>query len=632
MRPTMPMINGMVLETKNKISQMTHNRSILVDTHAFGSFRKDLIHNIGIERSKGFLFRYGWNLGRQDAKDCKEKGQYESIEELIEYGPVIHSMKGYVKSITTRLEVKNENGVETLHMESIWENSFEADEQLDKIGRSSTPACYSLSGYASGYVSEVFGQKVIFKEVCCRASGDNECYSIGKSENLWGNEIKDELYFLHERPIVEELELTYEKLLRERDQLILANKINKILTNEVVNGADLKRIIHEVYHLTAIPTAVHTVNGYHTIAAAGFSTDSEELTPHVISQYLNKEQNNIRPGQLLQTIEYNQNSYMLLIYPITLQNKLNGYCSFVFKNDEDYQANYSQMIIDKVSSICALSLFYEKTKIDSFEQMKSLFFREILKGQISSNEEILAKANLFHLDLSKPYFISVMEYNNESIEYQQEIDFRKELFDLVTEYSTRQKQHYLIHQKEKKIFFLFTLESIDESLPSFFEDLYHEIRMKLPMCNLYMGVSKRTSSINQANHACNNAITALRMAFKGKKIVFFESLGVVGALINEKNEHDVREMAYSLLGEIEVQSQKDIDLIQTLYAFLLNGGNLEKTADDLTLSISGLRYRIHKIEERLHKDLRSPIVSYQLLMSIQALIMLGELDMKANVV
>ena len=428
MRPTMPMINGMVLETKNKISQMTHNRSIIVDTHAFGSFRKDLIYNIGIERTKGFLFRYGWNLGRQDAKDCKEKGQYESIEELIEYGPMLHSMKGYVKSITTKLEVNDENGVETLHMESIWENSFEADEHLDKIGKSSFPACYTLAGYASGYVSEVVGQRVIFKEVYCRAFGDNECYSIGKSENLWGNEIEEELYFLHEMPIVEELELTYEKLLRERDQLILANKINKILTNEVVDGADLKQIIHEVFRLTAIPTAVHTVNGYHPIAAAGFSTNSEELTPHAISQYLNEEQNNRLPGQSLLTIEYNQNSYMLLISPITLQKKLNGYCSFVFKNEEEYKVNCSQMIVDKISSICALSLFYEKTKLDSFEQMKSLFFRGVLKGEISSNEEIIAKANLFQLDLSKPYYICAIEYNNEFKEYHHEIEFRKEMY------------------------------------------------------------------------------------------------------------------------------------------------------------------------------------------------------------
>jgi PucR family transcriptional regulator, purine catabolism regulatory protein len=34
----------------------------------FGSFRKDLINNIGLERTKGFMFHYGWDMEMQDAK------------------------------------------------------------------------------------------------------------------------------------------------------------------------------------------------------------------------------------------------------------------------------------------------------------------------------------------------------------------------------------------------------------------------------------------------------------------------------------------------------------------------------------------------------------------------------------
>ena len=106
---------------------------------------------------------------------------------------------------------------------------------------------------------------------------------------------------------------------------------------------------------------------------------------------------------------------------------------------------------------------------------------------------------------------------------------------------------------------------------------------------------------------------------------------MVGTLINENNENDVRMMAKSLLGNLDMNGQKDVELIQTLYSFLLHGGNLEKTADELSLSISGLRYRMNKIEDLLHKDIRSPIISSQLLLAIQALIILGELKMKASV-
>lgn len=630
MRPTMPIINGMVLDMKNEISQITHNRSIIVDTHAFGSFRKDLIHYIGLERANGFLFRYGWNLGKHDAKDCIEMGQYESIEELIEYGPILHSMKGYVKSITTKLEITKTNGIESLHMESIWKDSYEAAEHLDKIGISAFPVCLTLAGYASGFVSEVFGQKVIFKEISCIATGGSECYAIGKSEHLWGDEINAELYYLDETPIVEELESTYEKLLSEREHLLIANNINKILTNEVVNGANLERIIEEAHHLTAIPIAVHT-SKVQTITAAGFSDLNNEFTPQTIGQYINQEQMKKLPVQVLQTIYCNEKSYMLLVSPIMLQNQLKGYCTFVFTDEGDYKEHYAQMIMDKITSICALSLFYEKTKLDSFEQMKSNFFKDILNGQFTSNGEIIAKASLLHLDLSIPYYIVVIDYRHEFKDWQKEMEFRQELFSAILTYHSNQKQNFLVHQMEKSICLLVTEDAAEKSVPSFIEGLYDELQNQFHTCDLFLGVSKRTLFIQEAYNAYKNAVSALRMAYKGKRIVYFDSLGVVGALMNEYNENEVREIACSLLGNIQVNSQKDVDLIKTLYSFLLNGGNLEKTADDLSLSISGLRYRIHKLEDLLHKDLRNPLECYQLLISIQALIILGDLDLKANV-
>ncbi|HLR80129.1 MAG TPA: helix-turn-helix domain-containing protein [Bacillota bacterium] len=59
---------------------------------------------------------------------------------------------------------------------------------------------------------------------------------------------------------------------------------------------------------------------------------------------------------------------------------------------------------------------------------------------------------------------------------------------------------------------------------------------------------------------------------------------------------------------------------------LENGGNLEETAADLALSVSGLRYRIRKIEEILERDLRDPVENYQLLLSLQVLILIDELE------
>ncbi len=42
-----------------------------------------------------------------------------------------------------------------------------------------------------------------------------------------------------------------------------------------------------------------------------------------------------------------------------------------------------------------------------------------------------------------------------------------------------------------------------------------------------------------------------------------------------------------------------VDLLNTLYVYLQNGGNLEQTADQLALSVSGLRYRMSKVDSLL---------------------------------
>ncbi len=607
------------------------NRSIIVDTYAFGTLRKDLIRNIGIERTKGFLFRYGWNMGVRDAKECKEKELYQTMDELIEYGPIMHSIKGYVESKTLKLEIKCIKGHMTLQMDSAWEHSFEADEHLNQIGISPSPVCYTLSGYASGFVTEIFGDQVIFKEKCCRASGSSECLAIGKSRTLWGNEIQEELYYLEETPILKELELTYEKLLQERDQLNFVHMIHKQLTEEVIKENNLESIIEKVYQLCKIPVIVHNVHGQ-PIAFAGVSKLSKDFSPNGLFQYITKNMSKKAVIQTFQPMNNRREHFKMLTQPIYLQEKKMGYCSFIYKTHQlDFQ-EFSKLIIEKVVSICSLCFLYKKTKLASFEQMKGYFLKEILSGQYMSEDELVTKASLFQYDLSKPYYISVIGYTFNAQNFQYEYGFCREVMESISDYFTKQKFHFLMNESNHHIHFIVSDSFIDkEETYSFFHDLIVYLHSRFPGSNFYMGISRKTRSIIQAPKAYQEALRAQRMVTKNNQLIFFDTLGMVGTLINENNEGNVREMAYSILSHIDMNGQKNIDLIRTLYLFLLNGGNLEKTADELSLSISGLRYRVSKIEDVLQLDIRSPLISSQLLMAIQALIILGDLDVKTPV-
>lgn len=600
--------------------------SLVGDVYAFGAFRKDLIRNIGLERTKGFLFRYGWNMGIRDAKVCKEEETYSTLEELIECGPAVHSQKGYVISKTIKLDVKKDLDRLKVHMESIWENSYEAEEHLSQIGDSTCPVCYTLTGYASGYLTEVIGEQVIFKEVSCRAAGGSECIAIGKNQFLWGDEIKEELYYLKETPIVEQLELTFEQLFQERENLTTAHHIQKKLMEKVVKGNTLDSIIKEVYTLTQIPIIVHTVHGQ-SVTNTGFSSLFLELTPMNLFQHIKQEVDKYSFSQTFQIIQAKLNSYLLLISPIYLQEKVIGYCTFIFENPNDYKQEISNMIIERVSTVCSLCFLNEKTKLDSFEWMKSFFFEEILSGKYTSNDEILTKASLIQLDLTQSYYICLIDYKMNHKAALNGLELRKELTDVISEYCKTKKQEVLISQNANHIHLLITEKNGDRvSKIQFIEDLHQYLNKKYRHMDFYMGVSKKTDSIQEAPSAYKDSLASLRMVAKNKPIVFFDTLGLVGTLINDHNENEVRLMAKSLLGNIQMSNKKNVDLIRTLYSFLLNGGNLEKTAEDLSFSISGLRYRISKIESLLQMDIRNPMSSSQLLFSIQALIILGELN------
>lgn len=624
MCPTISPLNGVLAEN----SPLASNRSIIVDVHAFGSLRKDLIRNIGLERTKGFLFRYGWDLGIRDARECKENESYNTLEELIAFGPVVHSLKGFVVSKTLKLVVKKEDNILHLLMESVWQDSYEASEHINQIGVSSVPVCYTLAGYASGFVSEVTGERVIFKEVCCCGAGGSECRAVGKTAAEWGNEIKDELYYLQETPILDELELTYEKLLHERDNRATASAIHKKLTEEVIKGNNLDSIIQEVFKLTKIPIVILT-NQLQPLAYAGLSSIFLDITSNEFVQFIkekiNKSSFSYTNQKRLQQFE----SYYLLTSPIYIHDKLTGFCFFIFKNIENYQEDLSNMIIEKVSSVCSLCLFYERAKLDSFEQMKGFFFDEILNGHYSSNEEIIAKGSFIQLDLAIPYWVGVIDHSIPHTDFLNELEFHKELMDVISDYCIQQKRHFLISQSAKRIILLITERQEKRTdKNSIFTDIYHFLLNKYPNNDFYIGISKETNSIKDAANAYNEAIAAIRMVSKSNGIITFDSLGILGVLINENNENEVRRMAQIVLGKLTINCKKNIELIVTLYSFLMNGGNLEKTAEEVALSISGLRYRIIKIEELLQRDIRDPITSYQLLLSIQALNIIGDLDFK----
>lgn len=97
-------------------------------------------------------------------------------------------------------------------------------------------------------------------------------------------------------------------------------------------------------------------------------------------------------------------------------------------------------------------------------------------------------------------------------------------------------------------------------------------------------------------------------------------------LLETSNIEAVEHKARLVLKELyEGEANAQTEQLRTLYIFLRNGGNLEQSANDLSLSVSGLRYRVQRIEEILTVDLRDPEETHEILLTIKLLLILQKI-------
>jgi PucR family transcriptional regulator, purine catabolism regulatory protein len=618
---------------KNGSLFMDNDRSILISISAFGTLRKNLIENIGNERMKGFLIRYGWELGQEDAKKVLKKN-LNTIKEVIECGPILHRMRGNAEIEVTNLEMKPANDKISVHMEGVWRDSYEAEEHVRQFGFSHTPVCYTLIGYASGYLSSICNQMVIFKELSCQAQGHGECKWVGKSLDYWDGEVDDELQFYQESPIVKELELTYEKLLEEKGNLEKSAIIHKKLTEELLQGNNLQSIAEVVYKETSTPGIItddkHNPIAYTGISSLQLNELNEEFKSYLqYKQASRKEQNKPVFQEIYETKWIRLAHHTRLITPIYLQSKIKGYCSFIYLDEQANHSKIHKMIVERIALVSSHFLLNEVTKFETEQRMMGTFFDEILRGEYEDEEEILRRGSFIQLDLSEPYRIAIVKYQVQKNNLKKEFMFHEEMVKATSSYFKNRNGNILVGHRTKRVIVLIPNSYMEEKgIDRHLDDFLCFLSENFPETVFFAGVSKESDRIGKAKDYYNEAYTALRMTTMKNKIMLFDSLGMVGPLINQNNENEIRQIARNLLGSlIDHLDHKKLDLIKTLYIFLENGGNLEQTACDNALSLSGLRYRISRIEDLLKHNLRNPFYNYQLYLALQSLILIGELDL-----
>jgi DNA-binding NtrC family response regulator len=170
------------------IIRLHEQRVVILSAAATGLLRKELIDTLGSETARRLMLRFGYADGYHDAVSLRERSKWPNPLEGLRAGAVLHRLEGIVRAEITKVEHDATSG--RFEEEVFWHDSYVAEQHVHHYGKSDVPVCWSLAGYASGYVSACLGQEIYFRESECVAQGAAKCSVIGKDAASWGDALE----------------------------------------------------------------------------------------------------------------------------------------------------------------------------------------------------------------------------------------------------------------------------------------------------------------------------------------------------------------------------------------------------------------------------------------------------------
>ena len=163
-------------------------RTLLYDAVALGLLRAQLVEAFGVTVTQGLLTRLGYSHGYRTAQTMEHALPWDSPREWRIAGGRLHRLQGLVRfepvSPGQRLDPD-------AVAEALWRDSYEAEQHILHLGRSLEPVCWSLAGFASGYLSYARGEPIYCVEERCVGRGDAVCHMVGRTADGWGERLAE---------------------------------------------------------------------------------------------------------------------------------------------------------------------------------------------------------------------------------------------------------------------------------------------------------------------------------------------------------------------------------------------------------------------------------------------------------
>ena len=614
------------------------SRVMIFDAASLGMLRKDLIDTLGMDRAKGFLIRYGWSCGFQAYTTIKEQFQWNEDEEGIFTGPIIHTLQGFALN-EFFCDIDQQTGA--TFYKGYWKNSYEAEQHILHFGQHHEPVCWNMVGYASGYSSARLGKKVIYKEVECVGQGHNHCTYIGKTVEDWGEEIIPELAYYEVSKISEELEAAHHRIKTQNRILERTVTIHEQLTQCILNGKGIEDITASLAKLMNCIVVLEDENL--VLQSTCFPEQSvnhdllNSYLPILTSPYFNKASafflKQTRPFQI--TDEYADFQVCRLVSPILVGSELLGFVS-ILRPGLPF-SELENIDLEHAASVFALVIIEQKKIADIERRLKGDFIDDLLSGNFSDPSSIINRASRLNYDITLPHRVLVLDIQNFNsvikLFAQNEeriLQFKTELLNTV-QVSLEHLGKGMVVNKSDNLIMLVQLKGPDhpeKATRQLAKEIIKQVSIRFPKVTLSIGIGNICLELADFNHSLLSAKKALEIGKTLKKqsqVISLEQFGTHALLFNALDSKDLYHFASTQIGALlSYDKTYQTQLMPTLQKFLSHRGNVEGTARTMNMSISGLKYRLQRIEEITGQDTKDGQAYFNLHLAVNILQLVGE--------
>ncbi len=201
------------------VIRLHEQRVVILSAAAMGLLSKELIDTLGVETAKRLALRFGFADGYHDAVNLRERSKWTDPLEGIRAGATLQTLEGIVRADVRKSIYDAATG--RFEEQVAWHDSYVAEQHVHHYGKTESPVCWSLVGYASGFASACLGKEVYFRESSCAAQGARHCLAIGRDAESWGDDLEAIRADFQAATVGHEVERLHEavsKRLRELDR------------------------------------------------------------------------------------------------------------------------------------------------------------------------------------------------------------------------------------------------------------------------------------------------------------------------------------------------------------------------------------------------------------------------------